>query len=115
MAKPIQAAPSLNFDRRQLLASVALATTAGLAPTAVAAGATNAAEAVNPATSPASNVSVFNVCVSTARKIEEISQRNRIRQQAGLPLLSIPKELRKIKNAELAVELEEFRQTVWDE
>jgi hypothetical protein len=119
MAKPIQAAPSLNFDRRQLLASVAVITTAGLAPNAEAAGATNAAEAVNPATSPASNVSAFNICVSTARKIEEISQRNRIRQQAGLPLLSIPKELRKIKNAELAAELEEFadrhRQAVWDE
>jgi predicted Fe-S protein YdhL (DUF1289 family) len=68
---------------------------------------------------PVSETPAHNVCAGTARKIEEVAERNRIREEAGLPLLSISKELRKIKNAEIAAEFEDFadqhRQAVWDE
>ena len=119
MARPTQSGPSLSLDRRQLLASAAAVTAAGIVPIAEAAKAGNPARAANPATIPVSNVSALNVCASTARKIQEIAKRNRIREEAALPLLSIPKELRKIKNAEIAAEFDEFadrhRQEVWKE
>ena len=62
---------------------------------------------------------MLNVCAATARRIEEIVARNRIRAEACLPLLSIPKELRRMKEADDATEFERFaahhRQAVWDE
>jgi hypothetical protein len=119
MARPKQAEPSLSFDRRQLLAATAVVTAAGIAPNAEGAEAANSAGAVNAAKVPALDIPALNVCASTARKIEEVAERNRIREEAGLPLLSISKELRKIKNAEIAAEFEDFadqhRQAVWDE
>jgi hypothetical protein len=96
MARPKQSEPSLSFDRRQLLAATAVVTAAGIVPNADAVGATNSAQAVNAAKISLSGKEALNVCAGTARKIEEIAQRNRIREQARLPLLSIPKELRKI-------------------
>jgi hypothetical protein len=61
----------------------------------------------------------LTVCAATARRIEEIAARNRIRQEARLPLLSIPKELRRMKEATVAAKFEVFadahRATVWDE
>jgi hypothetical protein len=66
-----------------------------------------------------SDVPVWDVCASTARRLEEIAARNRIRKQAGLPILSNPKELRKMKKVDDAAEFDEFadrhRQAVWDE
>jgi hypothetical protein len=52
-------------------------------------------------------------------KIEEIAARNIIRAEAGLPLLSIPTELRRMKQVTDAMAFEEFadrhRQAVWEE
>jgi hypothetical protein len=49
----------------------------------------------------------------------EIMQRNWIQQEAGLPLVSIAKELRRMKKAEEEAEFEAFavvhRRAVWDE
>jgi hypothetical protein len=60
-----------------------------------------------------------NVCPATAGRIEEIIARNRIRAEACLPLLSIPKELRRMKEATIAAKFETFanshRGAVWDE
>src|ERR1700730_17253882 len=47
----------------------------------------------------------LNVCASTARKIEEVAERNRIREEAGLPVLSIPRELRRMIQTAHAMEL----------
>jgi hypothetical protein len=66
-----------------------------------------------------SDAPALNVCASTARRIEEIVARNRIRHEARLPLLSIPKELRRMKTVDDAAEFERFaahhRQSAWEE
>jgi hypothetical protein len=117
MAKQNQSEPSLNVDRRHLLVAVA-AVAAGIVPNAQGAGATNAA-GLNAGELPVSESPPWSVCAATARRIEEIAARNRIRKEAGLPLLSVPRELRKIRNAEVEAEFERFsgqhRQAVWDE
>jgi hypothetical protein len=68
---------------------------------------------------PTSEPSPLNLCTATARRIEEIVARNRIRTEACMPLLSIPKELRRMKEAAIAAKLEAFanshRGAVWDE
>jgi hypothetical protein len=119
MATPKQSEPSIGLDRRQLLVTAAGVTAAGIVPKAGPVGATNSAQAASAAKTPVSETPAHNVCAGTARKIEEVAERNRIREEAGLPLLSISKELRKIKNAEIAAEFEDFadqhRQAVWDE
>jgi hypothetical protein len=119
MAKRPEFEPSLGLDRRQLLASAVAVTAAGIVPNAEAAGATSSAQAVKVTKIPASDVSALNVCAATARKIQEIVARNRIRQEAGLPLLSIPRELRRMKQVADARKFEEFadrhRQAVCDE
>jgi hypothetical protein len=119
MVRPKQAEPSLSFDRRQLLAATAVVTAAGIVPNAKSAGATSSAQAVKVTKIPASDVSALNVCAATARRIEEIAARNIIRAEAGLPLLSVPQELRRMKQITDAMAFEQFadqhRQAVWDE
>ena len=101
------------MNRRQLLATVAVIPMCGIVPPQVA------ADAVPVPSIPTSEPSPLNVCTATARRIEEIIARNRIRAEACLPLLSIPKELRRMKMVDDATEFEEFaarhRQAVWDE
>jgi hypothetical protein len=96
MARPKQSEPSLSFDRRQLLAATAAVTAAAIVPNAQTVE--NSAQPVNAAKIPVSETSALNVCAGTARKIEKIAQRNAVREEAGLPLLSVPRELRKIRN-----------------
>ena len=108
MARQKQSEPSLGLDRRQLLAATAAVTAAGIVPNAKAAGTTNSVQAATVTKAWVSESPALNVCASTARKIQEIAQRNRIREQAGLPLLSVPSELRKIKNVEIAAAFERF-------
>ena len=68
---------------------------------------------------PTSESRAWNVCGRTAPKMEKIAARNRIREEAGLPLLSIPRELRRMKQAADATAFERFaavhRQSVWEE
>src|ERR1700730_17134906 len=104
MAKQPQSEPSLGLDRRQLLASAA-ALSLGNIPVIEA---PEASKAVTVAKVPTSKTTTWPVCAFTARKIGKIVQRNRIRQEAGLPLLSIPKELRRMKHAADAREFEDF-------
>ena len=63
---------------------------------------------VSAAELPASDIPALNVCAGTARKIEKIAQRNKVRHEAALPLLFLPRELRKIKDAEIAVRQKAF-------
>ena len=98
MATPKQSEPSLSLDRRQLLAATAAALSIGTIPGAEAAAeVTNSGPAVTVAEIARSETAAWNVCAGTARKIEEIAARNIIRAEAGLPLLSIPQELRRMK------------------
>jgi hypothetical protein len=119
MAGPKQSEPRLSLDRRRLLASAAALSVGNIAGVDTAHQVFNSGQAVTVAEMPTSNAAARNVCAGTARKIEEIAARNIIRAEAGLPLLSVPQELRKIKDAEIAAEFEQFadrhRQAVWDE
>jgi hypothetical protein len=94
------------MNRRQLLATVAAIPVSGIVPPQVAADAVPVP-------------SIPNVCAATARRVEEIIARNRIRAEACLPLLSIPKELRRMKEVAIAAKFEAFadahRAAVWDE
>jgi hypothetical protein len=101
------------MNRRQLLTTVAVIPMSGIVPLQVS------ADAVPVPSIPTSEASPLNVCPATARRIEEIAARNRIRAEACLPLLSIPKELRRMKEGAVAAKFETFadanRETVWDE
>ena len=92
----------LTMNRRQLLATVAAIPMSGIVPPQVS------ADAVPVPSIPTSEPSPLNVCAVTARRIEEITARNRIREEARLPLLSIPKELRRMKEADDAAAFEVF-------
>jgi hypothetical protein len=102
-----------TMNRRQLLATVAAIPTSGIVPPQVA------ADAVPVPSIPTSESPPLNVCAATARRIEEIIARNRIREEAKLPLLSIPKELRRMKEVADAAKFEAFadahRAAVWEE
>jgi hypothetical protein len=119
MATPTQSEPSLGLDRRQLLASAAALGIGTVPGIEAAAEVTNSGPAVPVAEIARSETAAWNVCAGTAQKIEEIAARNIIRAEAGLPLLSIPRELRRMKQAADAREFEEFAdrhsQEVWDE
>jgi len=110
----------LSLDRRQLLTTAAaVVTVAGIVPTRPTEIATPPAAAINLAPVQVSDASALNAYASTARRIEEIIARNRIRAEACLPLLSIPKELRRMKEAADTAEFEAFaainRQSVLEE
>jgi hypothetical protein len=119
MARQKQSEPSLGLDRRQLLAATAAVTAAGIVPNAKAAGTTNSVQAATVTKAWVSETPALNVCASTARKIQEIAARNIIREEAGLPLLSVPKELRRMKMVEDAMAFEQFAdrhaESVWEE
>jgi hypothetical protein len=103
----------LTMNRRQLLTTVAAIPTSGILPPQLT------ADAVPVPSVPTSEPSPLNVCPATARRIEEIIARNRIRAEACLPLLSISKELRRMKEADDAAAFEAFanshRGAVWAE
>jgi hypothetical protein len=107
----------LNIDRRRLLATGAAVVTAAIVPRAesVKAALANAAQPASlPAEAPA-----LNVCAATARRLLDIARRNEIRREAGLPLLSTVKELRRLKQYEDGELFERFkaqhRDVVWEE
>jgi hypothetical protein len=94
----------LSVDRRRLLTSAAAAVTAsGVLPGVKLADA--AAADVLQSSPLTLEVAPGNFCAATARRLVEIALRNELRQETRLPLLSVPKELRRMKKQE---ELEEF-------
>jgi hypothetical protein len=84
-----------------------------------AAEVTNSGPEVPVAEIARSETAAWNVCARTAQKIEEIAARNIIRAEAGLPLLSVPQELRRMKMVEDAMAFEAFAdrhgESVWEE
>jgi hypothetical protein len=84
-------------DRRKLLAAAAAMTAVNTMPTMAD------AEAVpRPVQSSAlpPGVQTPKVCAATARRLLEICRRNELRRAAQLPPLSIPRELRRMKQQE---------------
>ncbi len=110
-----------NIDRRRLLVSaVALAgsSISSIEPGVEYAKAASVTAAAQPIAS-APGVQGLNVCPVTARRLLEIERRNLLRAEANLPLLSITKELRRMKQQEVSEEFERFAAThgraVWEE
>jgi hypothetical protein len=107
----------LSIDRRRLLISAAAITTTGILPGVKLADAAAADVLQSSPLTP--KVQSVNFCAATARRLVEIARRNEIRREANLPLLSIAKELRRMKKQE---ELEVFNRfeavhgrAVWEE
>ena len=119
MAKRSQSEQGIGLSRRKLLASAVVVTAARITPAPKSARPAPPLEATDVTEIPTADIPALNVCAGTARRISEIVARNRIRQEAQLPLLSIPQELRRMKALEDAAKFEEFsalnRQEVWDE
>ena len=106
-----------NIDRRRLLISTAAIAAFRIEPDVEYAEAANVTTA-EPLSSTA-GVRGLNVCAATARRLLEIEWRNEIRREAQLPLLSIPKELRRMKEQDVLKKFERFAAAhsgaVWDE
>lgn len=93
----------IAVDRRKILAAVAAITAASIIPKVTAAE--TVADSVQSSALP-HGVRTPKVCAATARRLLEIYRRNELRRAAQLPTLSIPKELRRMKQQE---ELEAFQ------
>jgi len=115
MPKPIRS----KSTARQLLATAAVISTRGILPKTERAEAVQTAETVMVPTTPVSEAAPLNVCPVKAQRIAEIATRNRIVQEACLPLLSMPQELKRMKEADDAAKFEAFahihRDAVWSE
>ena len=105
-----------NINRQRLLVSAVSGSS--IEPGvgyAKAASATAAAESI----ASAPGVQDLNVRPATARRLLEIERRNLLRAEANLPLLSITKELRRMKQQEVSEEFERFAavhgRAVWEE
>ncbi len=97
----------LNIDRRRLLISAAARPAASIVPEIQGGDPLNRAGAAQPL-SPLTTLPALNVCPGTARRLLEIARRNEFRQDAGLPLLSVVRELRRMKRQEDLEEFERF-------
>jgi hypothetical protein len=109
-----------DIDRRQLLVLAAATTASGVMPGVEPAGAAEPAEPVNLMGSlPSAESQHQKLCAVTVRRLQEIAERNRIRAEAKLPLLSVPREVRRMKEVDDAEEFNRFaarhREAVWDE
>ena len=105
----------IAIDRRRLLTAAAIAAASTIPK--VTADET-VADSVRSSALP-QGVRTPKVCATTARRLLEIYRRNELRQAALLPLLSIPSELRRMRQQEA---LEAFRRfeaahgrAVWDQ
>jgi hypothetical protein len=108
----------LSINRRRLMTAAAAVTASGVLP-----GVKRAAAAAAPDLfqSPPLTLEVEprNFSAATARRLVEIARRNEIRREARLPLLSVPKELRRMKKQQELEEFDRFEaaygKAVWDE
>jgi hypothetical protein len=107
----------LTIDRRRLLASAAAVTATGILPGVKLADA--AAADVPQSSALTHQAEPTNLSAATARRLLDIARRNEIRREAGLPLLSTVKELRRLKQYEDGELFERFkaqhRDVVWEE
>jgi hypothetical protein len=97
-----------NLSRRQLLSSATTITVAGIAPNVAyeVRAKSEIAQEAQVLVPPSKKGQAQNFTAVTLLRLREIAERNRVRQEAGLPLLSVPKELRRIKEA---ADAEKFR------
>jgi hypothetical protein len=100
------------LDRRQLLHGITAATAIRALPASEPAVAT-------PQEIEAANLAGSHFSAAILCRLEEIALRNRLRKEAGLPLLSVVKELRRMKTVEDGERFNHFvalhEKAVWDE
>jgi hypothetical protein len=94
-----------NLSRRQVFTSAATITVAGIAPN-LGFEASEIAQQAQVLAPPSKEAQAPSFSAVTLLRLREIAERNRVRQEAGLPLLSVPKELRRMKQA---ADAEKFR------
>ena len=100
MGERISSVDLAVIDRRQLLLGAAAATAiSGLPASEPAVAAPQEIEAANLAS--------WSHFTATCSRLEEIAFRNRVRKEAGLPFVSVAKELRRMK---MVADEERFRQ-----
>jgi hypothetical protein len=101
------------LDRRQLLQGPAAATAIRALP------ASEPAVAVPQEIEAANLAGWSHFSADTLRRLEEIALRNRLRKEAGLPLLSVVKELRRMKTVEDGERFNQFvalhKKAVWNQ
>jgi hypothetical protein len=97
-----------NINRRGLLTSAATITVTGILPNITHTEALADVQIVHPKKplAPCADVQTRNFDSVTVLRLRNILERNAIRQEAALPLLSVPKELRRMKKA---ADAEKFR------
>ena len=102
------------LDRRQLLRGAAAATAIRALP------ASERAVAAPQEIEASANLAGWShFSADTLRRLEEIALRNRLRKEAGLPLLSVVKELRRMKTVEDGERFNQFvalhKKAVWNQ
>ncbi|HEY1748861.1 MAG TPA: hypothetical protein VGG11_19125 [Xanthobacteraceae bacterium] len=101
-----------GINRRELLATAAAASTAGIAPTnlrVVNAGALpGVASLATTAPGKPADLTTLALTGDNARRFAEIAARNRIRHDGLLPEISVPAELRKLYRRDREAAFERF-------
>jgi hypothetical protein len=97
-----------GINRRRLLTTAAATAVVGIGPSIPRAetAAKSQVGSANALAPPCLESPTRNLTSITVLRLREIAERNSIRQEAGLPLLSVPKELRRMKEA---ANLDKFR------
>jgi hypothetical protein len=107
----------LKINRRYLLTSAVGIAAAGIVPSVTPSEA--ALIDKRPSLSTAFEALPRNVSAPTARRLLEITRRNKLRRQANLPLLLISKELRRMMAADYEQDFNRFcevyREAVWSQ
>ena len=108
----------LSINRRRLMTAAAAVTATGILPGVKLADAA-AADVLQSSPLAHQQAVHANFCAATARRLMEIARRNGIRREAKLPLLSIAKELRRMKKQEELEDFERFEavygKAVWED
>jgi hypothetical protein len=97
-----------HLSRRQLLSTAATITVAGIAPNVAfdAHARSEIAQHAQALAPPCKEAQAQKFSAVTLVRLRDIAERNGVRQEAGLPLLSVPRELRRMKEA---TDAEKFR------
>jgi hypothetical protein len=98
---------ALSINRRRLLASAVALPAVSIAP--IWNHADSAAAGGTPSFAIAPEAEAANVCSVTVTRLAEIARRNRLRNDFGLPPLSVATELRRMKAAADIEKVEKFR------
>lgn len=102
-----QAEQAFAINRRRLLTSATAVTAAAIAPPL---GEPGEAAAIQPVPlTPKAPAQTFSA--ANAKRLMVIARRNSLRKEAGLPLLSVTKEIRLMKSIETAERFATFSET----